>query len=202
MGASLPVDPANPPAPQAGHWIHARRTVLPKRLVGPAPEPHELAAIFGAAAAAPDHGQVLPWRFVLVPLERREVLADVFEQALVERDASAEPEQRAQAREKAHRAPVVALLVVHGGRGDPAIDWNERLISAGCAVQNVMLMATELGFGSALTSGKAMKSPVLRRRFGLHEQEQAVCFVSVGRVASPRPARPRPTVSDYLSVLE
>ncbi|MEZ5706387.1 MAG: nitroreductase family protein [Burkholderiaceae bacterium] len=202
MGVSLPAESGNHATLDAGHWIHARRTVLPKRLVGPGPEPAELAAIFGAAAAAPDHGQLLPWRFVLVPLERRDALADVFEQALVERDAAAEPEQRAQAREKAYRAPVVALLVVHGGRGDPAIDWNERLISAGCAVQNVLLMATSLGFGSSLTSGKAMMSSVLRRRFGLHEHEQAVCFVSVGSVASSRPDRPRPTLSDYLSVLE
>ncbi|MEZ5703116.1 MAG: nitroreductase family protein [Burkholderiaceae bacterium] len=100
MGVSLPAESGNHATLDAGHWIHARRTVLPKRLVGPGPEPAELAAIFGAAAAAPDHGQLLPWRFVLVPLERRDALADVFEQALVKRDAAAEPEQRAQARRR------------------------------------------------------------------------------------------------------
>ena len=186
----------------AARWIHARRTVLPKRLVEPGPSQAEFEAIFGAAAAAPDHGQLLPWRFVLVPDTRRDALADVFEQALLERDAAAEPAHRAKAREKAFRAPTLALLIVDGGRGDPAIDWNERLISAGCAIQNVLLMATALGFGSALTSGKAMKSPVLRSRFALREQEQAVCFVSVGRIAGSRPKRPRPTLPDYVSVME
>ena len=184
-----------------GETIHARRTVLPKRLVAPGPDEAACAEIFGAAAAAPDHGQLLPWRFVRVPESRRAVLADVFEQALLERDAEALPAQRARAREKAFRAPTLALLIVDGARGDPAIDLHERLISAGCAVQNVLLMATAMGWGSALTSGKAMTSRVLRACFALAPGEHAVCFVNLGQVASQHPARPRPALPDYMTVL-
>lgn len=38
--------------------------------------------------------------------------------------------------------------------GDPDIDASERLISAGCAIQNILLTAHAIGFGAALTSGK------------------------------------------------
>lgn len=185
----------------AADLIHARQTVLPKRLLAPGPDADQLQALLGAAAAAPDHGQLLPWRFVIVPRSERVSLAEVFAQALRERDAGATPEQLDQAREKAHRAPLLLLLVVDGLRGDPAVDLAERILSAGCAVQNMLLMATAMGYGSALTSGKALGSRALRQRFGLGEGEQALCFLSVGKVAARRPARTRPTVTDYCSTL-
>jgi len=138
---------------------------------------------------------------IAVPDAQRERLAEVFGQALLERDAGATPEQVAQAREKAHRAPWLMLVVVDGLRGDPAVDLAERILSAGCAVQNVLLMATALGFGSALTSGKALKSTSLRTLFGLHDGEHALCFVSVGTVRARKPARVRPAVAEFLSTL-
>lgn len=185
----------------AADLIHARQTVLPKRLLAPGPDADQLQALLGAAAAAPDHGQLLPWRFVIVLRTERASLAEVFAQALRERDASATHEQLDQAREKAHRAPLLLLVVVDGHCGDPAVDLAERILSAGCAVQNMLLMATALGYGSALTSGKALGSQALRQRFGLGTGEQALCFLSVGTVAARRPARMRPTVADYCSTL-
>ena len=193
--------PANDWPAVAGELIQARQTVLPKRLLCPGPDAAQQHSILAAAAAAPDHGQLLPWRFIAVPDAQRERLAEVFGQALLERDAGATPEQVAQAREKAHRAPWLMLVVVDGQRGDPAVDLAERILSAGCAVQNALLMATALGFGSALTSGKALKSDSLRALFGLQAGEQALCFVSVGTVRARKPARVRPAVAEFLSTL-
>ncbi len=197
-----PMPHALPACAQAAHdLIQARQTILPKRLLSPGPGEAALQAILTAAAAAPDHGQLLPWRFVLVPTNQRAALGDVFQQALCARDPLATADQLAQAREKAFRAPVLLLLVVDGERGDPDIDLHERLISAGCAVQNMLLMATALGFGSAITSGKALKSAPLRSLFGLKALEHAPCFVSLGTVQSSRPARARPVPGDCVTVL-
>jgi nitroreductase len=185
----------------ASELIQARQTVLPKRLVDPGPDAQQTQLILAAAAAAPDHLQLLPWRFILVPQEQRATLAEVFAQALLQRDASASPEQVAQAREKAFRSPLLMLLVVDGARGDPEVDLNERILSAGCAVQNMLLVATAQGFGSALTSGKALKSGTLRACFDLGPADHALCFVSIGSVASSKPARVRPVVADYVHTL-
>lgn len=185
----------------AAQLMQSRQTILPKRLVAPAPDADQLAQILGAASTAPDHGQLLPWRFVLVPLEARGALAQVFGAALLERDAQATPEQVAQAQEKAYRSPLLLLVVVDAERGDPAVDLYERIASAGCAVQNMLLMATALGFGSALTSGKALKSVGLRALFGLGQGDHALCFVSVGTVQSRKSLRTRPLVGDYVSTL-
>ena len=96
------------------------------------------------------------------PQAARCALADVFAEALRERDDAASEEQLAQAREKAFRAPLLMLAVVRTGSLNSEIPPHERLLSAGCAIQNMLLMATAMGFGSALTSGKAMQSVALR----------------------------------------
>ena len=189
------------PTTLVAELMQSRQTILPKRLVAPGPDAGQLNCIWAAAATAPDHGQLVPWRFVLVPSTARTRLADSFASALLERDAQATKEQQAQAREKAHRSPLLMLLVVDGGRGDAGIDLHERILSAGCAVQNMLLMATALGFGSALTSGKALKSSCLRQLFALSAQEHALCFVSIGSVQSRKADRARPLPHDFSSCL-
>lgn len=181
--------------------MQSRQTILPKRLVAPGPDADQLAQILDAAGHAPDHGELLPWRFVIIPQAARAALGTVFAQSLLERDASALPVQVEQAREKAHRAPLLMLVVVDDQQGDANIDGAERLLSAGCAVQNMLLVATALGFGSALTSGKALKSSALRALFALGPHAHAVCFLSIGTAVRHRPARLRPTAADYVTYL-
>ncbi len=181
--------------------MQSRQTILPKHLVAPGPDDGQLTLLLQAAASAPDHGRLLPWRFVVVPQAARERLAEVFGAALRERDPAATTLQVAQAREKAHRAPLLLLAVVDAQCGDPAIDLHERTVSAGCAIQNLLLMATALGFGSALTSGKALRSTGLRALFRLNAAEVALCFISVGSVRARKPARLRPVPSDFVSHL-
>ncbi|MEO7886711.1 MAG: nitroreductase family protein [Polaromonas sp.] len=189
------------PAQLTAALMQSRQTILPKRLAAPGPDAKQLGMILNAAATAPDHGQLLPWRFVLVPQAARARLAAVFGAALVERDAQATPEQIVQACEKAHRAPLLMLVVVDGECGDAGVDLPERMVSAGCAVQNILLMATALGYGSSLTSGKALKSGGLRRLFDLADGEHALCFVSVGTAQSRKPPRLRPVPADFVSSL-
>lgn len=185
--------------------IDARRTVRPRHLHAPGPDDEQLAHIVRAAAAAPDHGELRPWRFVLVTPASRPALAEAFERALVQRDPLATATQREQAREKAFRAPTLLLAIVRLARPDAAdaadIPDDERLVSAGCAIQNMLLMATSLGFGSALTSGKAMASAVLANLFSVTAQEQAVCFVSLGTAAKRKPARVRPDPASFVRTL-
>jgi nitroreductase len=185
----------------AAALMQSRQTILPKRLVDPGPDSAQLELVLSVAASAPDHGQLMPWRFVVVPREARGRLGAVFAAALRLRDPKASPEQLAQAEEKAHRAPVLILVVVDTERKDATIPAHERILSAGCAIQNMLLMATAMGFGSALTSGKAMSAAPLRQLFGLIASELALCFVSIGTATTRKPARLRPAVADYVSYL-
>ncbi|MEO8124114.1 MAG: nitroreductase [Burkholderiales bacterium] len=208
--AGLPA--ADNPAAWALTLIQTRQTVLPRRLVAPGPDDAQQRLLFEAAAAAPDHEQRLPWRFIVVPHDRRDRLADAFAQALLERDPAALPRQVEAAREKAHRAPFVMLALARlvdddvsvTGQGSDArtiVPAPERWISLGCAIQNMLLLAHAMGYGAALTSGQAIVSPALRELFALGPGEEPVCFVNIGTVSQRKPMRPRPDAKRFVSSL-
>jgi nitroreductase len=184
----------------ASQWMASRQTVLPKRLVAPGPSAAELDQLFQAAAAAPDHDLINPWRFLIIPEHKRLDLGELFAAALLERDPSASPDQLAQARDKALRAPLLMVLIVDEAKGSAEIDLLERVLSAGCAVQNVMLLAQAMGYGSGLTSGKALKAASFRAGLGLNPSEHAICCLSVGTVSSRKPFKARPEVAQFTRV--
>ncbi|MFN3612118.1 nitroreductase family protein [Tepidimonas sp.] len=105
--ATAPITPTPAGHPDeaawALQWITERRTVLPKRLVAPGPTPDQIEQLLAAAAAAPDHRQLVPWRFIEIPASARAMLGEVFAEALRERDPGALEEELARAREKAQR---------------------------------------------------------------------------------------------------
>ncbi|MBI2318935.1 MAG: nitroreductase [Betaproteobacteria bacterium] len=183
--------------------IHSRQHISPKRLGDPGPTHEQIETILNAAGAAPDHGLLTPWRLVIVPAHRRPLLADAFAEALEERDAEATEAQKQDAREKAYRSPFLLMVVA---RLDPELGPThpqERLISAGCAIQNMLLAAHAMGFGAGLSSGRALYSQRMRLLFNLSAHEQPLCFLSAGTVLRHKPGRqkPRPAMADYTSTL-
>jgi nitroreductase len=172
--------------------IMSRVNVSPKRLIAPGPSPPQLASLMSLAAAAPDHGLLTPWRFVVIPVDKRYLLAEVFAFALIDRDPGATLAQIGAAREKAHRAPLLMVAVASLGPREPDIPVLERMVSMGAAIQNVLLGAHALGFGAGLTSGQAMSSPRLHELLRLADGEVPVCCVNIGTVAKAKPGRLRP----------
>jgi nitroreductase len=138
---------------------------------------------------------------VLVPQDKRGLLAEAFAAALIERDPSAGGSAIEQAREKAFRGPLLLLAVSRRGPAEPDIPSQERLVSLGCAIQNLLLAAHAMGYGCGLASGQAMGSTALRTLFRLVPGEEAVCFVSVGTVSKHRPPRERPPLTHILATL-
>jgi nitroreductase len=182
--------------------IGSRCNVSPRRLVEPGPSAEQLHALLTLAAAAPDHGLLTPWRFILVPPAERHRLAEAFALALIDRDPGATLEQIESAREKAHRAPLLMVAVACLGTREPDTPALERMISMGAAIQNLLLGAHAMGFGAGLTSGQAMASPRLRELCRLAKGEVPVCCVNIGTVSRPRPtSRLRPAPADILSDL-
>ena len=200
------MNPCQSPSPGAAEGLlesmRRRSQTGPRHLVEPGPDEVQRRQLFEAAATAPDHGQILPWRFVLIHAQARARLGMAFEQALLERDAQAGDDERGRAREKASRAPFLALAVVReGGDAQEHIRVHERMVSLGCALQNLLLMAHAQGFGAGLVSGLAMESRALREFCALSEHERAVCFVAVGTVARGREPRQRPPLERLVSEL-
>jgi nitroreductase len=181
--------------------IHSRQHTSPKRLGEPGPSHEQVEQILSAAGAAPDHGLLHPWRLIVIPPERRHLLAEAFADALVMRDGEASEEQKQDARAKAFRGPFLVLVVA---RLDPElgpIHPQERIVSAGCAIQNMLLTAQAMGFGAGLSSGRALHSPPMTNLFDLSAHEQPLCFMTLGTVLVHKSPRPRPDMTFYTTTL-
>lgn len=184
----------------ANALIHSRQHVSPKRLIAPGPNPSQKLEILNAAGAAPDHGKITPWHFYEVSQESRNLLGDLFADALITRDPSATSTQIDEAKQKAFRGPLLLLVTARLNNELDNIPEQEKLISAGCAIQNVLLMANALGFGSGLSSGKALYSQKMRELFLLKDKEQPLCFITIGTISAHKPNKQRPDASSYSSV--
>ena len=180
--------------------IHGRVHVSPKRLGSPGPDEKQKQQILLAANAAPDHGRMMPWRFIEISKGSRSALGEVFYQCLKDRDHLATSLQLQEAREKALRGPLLLLAVLNTADEAHEISKEEKLISLGCAIQNVLLSAYALGFGSGLSSGKALQSQRMRDLFKLGKQEDPICFITIGTVTKNKLGRPRPSLAKYYSV--
>ena len=187
--------------PDLLHHITARRHVSLRRLTEPGPDDAVLQSILAAAASAPDHGRLRPWRFILVPAHRRADLGAAFVETLVARDPACSEEARAAACAKAYNAPCLLVAVLCDDPAADAIPRDEKLVSLGCAIQNMLVAAQARCFASGLASGAGMGAPALRRLLGLEPHEQAVCFIGFGSAEAGAPSRPRPGPDTFFSSL-
>ena len=184
----------------ANALIHSRQHVSPKRLIDPGPNSSQKLEILNAAGAAPDHGKITPWHFYEVSSKSRNLLGNLFADALIERDPSATLNQVDEAKQKAFRGPLLLLATVNLNNELDNIPEQEKIISAGCAIQNILLIANALGYGSGLSSGKALYSQKMRELFLLKDKEQPLCFITIGTISTHKPNKKRPDVSSYTSM--
>lgn len=164
-----------------------RRSVSPRRLQAPGPNPDELDAILQAGLRAPDHGGLHPWRVIEFPAQNREALASCFEREKLRRDPLAGPSDLKRAREHATRAPLLLGFVV-APRERSKIPAREQWLSAGAALGNILSAAHQLGYGAIVLSGERCFDEALARQVGVLPGEYLVGFISMG---SPTEAPPQ-----------
>jgi len=96
--------------------------------------------------------------------------------------------------------PLLLLAIADYQDENDDISKQEKLISLGCAIQNILLSAYAFGFGSGLSSGRALQSDRIRALFQLKKGEEPICFITIGTVQKNKPGRIRPSLSEYHSI--
>ena len=175
--------------------IFARRSI--GRMEEPAPSDDDLRTMLSAALAAPDHGELSPWRFVVLRGDGKDAFGEVLADAYVRRaeavGAEPHPDKLAKERTKLGRAPVVVVVAaVH--RHDPKIPWIEQQAAAAAAAQNLMLAATALGYGSMWRTGDPAYDDSVKGALGVSEHDAIVGFIYLGTPkagAEKDPRRPQ-----------
>src|SRR5262245_59936297 len=85
-------------------------------LGAPPPSKEAIAAMLEAAAHAPDHGRLQPWRLILIEGDARRVLGEMLADSLARRNPVAGDQALAREREKALRAPLIVVVATRCDR--------------------------------------------------------------------------------------
>ena len=162
------------------------RRVSGSILIEPAPDDLELHSMLSAAARAPDHGRLRPWRFVILRGAARKRLGAIMGQAYRRRHPDATPGQIEKETSKPLRAPLVVVVAakINQQSSIPAI---EQILCAGAAAQNIMVAAFALGYGCAWKTGDAAYDPEIKLAFDLAPSDAIVGFLYLGTNQSPPP---------------
>ncbi len=169
--------------------LETRRSGKPREMIAPGPNEAELTRILTIAARTPDHGKLFPWRFVTIAPDQREALADLLIAALPESDPDAGPAHVAKAREFAHQAPSLVVLVAAPIADHKIPQWEQQL-SVGAAGMNLLLAAHALGFVASWITGWAAYSERVRAAF-CAPGERIAGFIFIGSPGAPLVERPR-----------
>jgi nitroreductase len=186
----------NLPAPGAIDLLLTRRSGSAKAMTGPGPNEDELRTILTAAARAPDHGKLFPWRFILFEGEARARFGEALAECLPKEEAT--PERMAMERGRFLRAPVIVGVVSRVREGIPIPVWEQEL-SAGAVCQTMLVAATAMGYvANWLTEWYAF-SPKVGERLGLGEGERIAGFIYIGKSAQQLDERVRPELDKLIT---
>jgi nitroreductase len=174
--------------------IKSRRE--PAKLTEPVPPEAVLSAAFTAAATAPDHKLLRPWRFMKIEGEARKEFGELMAQSLKGRMPEADAAALEREKAKALRAPLIVVAIATIKPGAPEV---EQILAAGAAVQNFTLALHGSGFGSFWRTGDAAYDPVVKKGLGLGEADHIVGFIYVGTVGAMGPEKKRQTDQEIVS---
>lgn len=156
--------------------IKKRRSI--GKLGEPAPNSDEINQMLEAAVLAPDHNELRPWRFVVLQGDDKSKMSQVLLDALFQREQEPTQGQIEKEKSKLERAPlVIAVAVKHL---ETKIPDDELLSAAAAATQNLLLVATALGYGSMWRTGEVVYDANIKRALGLDPDDKVIGFIYIG----------------------
>ena len=177
--------------------LSTRRSGKPRDLGDPGPSAAQRDAMLAIAARTPDHGKLAPWRFVVVPADRRQALADKLVAAFRAERPSAGPGEIDGVVQFARQAPAL-VVVLASPKADSHIPLWEQDLSAGAACMNLLHAAHAMGFAGGWLTGWAAFSDTVRDLFG-RNPERIAGFVVLGTPLRPLDERPRPAMEQLVT---
>jgi nitroreductase len=178
------------PDPAALQFLSQRRSYPAKIMSGPGPTPDELTPILTAALRVPDHGQLAPWRLIVLTGKALTRLADTAEARA--RALNLDAELTSKARGQFDRSPL-AIAVVFAPKPSPKVPEVEQLYSTGALCVGILNAAQAAGWAACWLSGWVSHDRAfLTDAAHLAPHESLAGFIHIGRETTPATDRPRP----------
>jgi len=176
--------------------LKSRRSGRPREMVGPGPSDEELRQILEVAMRVPDHGKLVPWRFVIVGKDQREQFALLLRRALQEEDECAGPAHHEKADQFARQGEALIVLISSPTRQHKIPVWEQEL-SAGAAAMNLLHAAHAFGYVGGWLTGWEAYSPKVNAAFAKPD-ERIAGFIYLGSPGRDLEERPRPDPAEIV----
>jgi nitroreductase len=164
------------------------------RLTEPAPTDDHLRQILEAGAAAPDHGELRPFRFTILRGPGLDAFGEVLEEAYFRRctdtGKAPVPAKAQKERTKLNRAPLV-LVVSAVRQPSEKIPWVDQRDAAAAATENILLAAHALGYGAMWRTGDPCSDEYVMKALGLTGEDSIVGFVYLGTLYEGKELPPK-----------
>ncbi|AKC86056.1 nitroreductase family protein [Pseudoxanthomonas suwonensis] len=171
--------------------LDQRRSVPSMQLGEPGPDEATLLRMLASAVRVPDHGKLVPFRFLRIAGDARHALGAFLAERALQRDPQAAPHQIDKDRQRFSHAPLVVAVVARLQAGHK-VPEQEQLLSAGCVCFALLQAAQALGFGAQWLTAWMAYDPEVARVLGLAGHERVVGFVHIGTPLQDVPERERP----------
>lgn len=156
------------------------------------PTREQIERLLEAATHAPNHHKVQPWKFIVLAGRARVELGELMAERLAGRlDGTVGDKGQAileKERNKLLRSPVV-IIVAAGKPTQPKVLEIENVEAVAAAVQNMLLVAEEMGLACMWRTGDAAYDPHVKRWLGLAPEDHIISFLYVGFPAISQPER-------------
>jgi nitroreductase len=173
------------------HALDARRSVPAKQLGEPGPDAATLMRMLTSAVRVPDHGKLVPYRFLRLAGDARHSLGAFLAERALQRDPQVSPAQLDKDRHRFSHAPLI-ITVIASPRPSPKVPEAEQLMTAGCVCFALLQAAQALGFGAQWLTAWMAFDPAVHAHLGLAEGEQIAGFIHIGTPKTEVPERERP----------
>ncbi|HUI97537.1 MAG TPA: nitroreductase [Xanthobacteraceae bacterium] len=184
--------------PDALSLLRTRRSVKPVELAGPGLSAAEVETLLTIASRVPDHGKLVPWRFIVFDGDARLAAGAAIAEVFRAKYPDAKSEQIEFERLRLARAPLVIAVVSRAMPHVKIPEW-EQVLSAGAAAMSLVFAAHALGYAANwITEWYAYDRAVLDS-LGLAPHEKIAGFIHIGRHASRAEDRPRPALSEIVT---
>jgi len=167
-----------------------------KDLVEPGPNKEELQFIAQAALRAPDHNELIPFRFVIIEGAARERLADLFE-AYAKREGKSEESCRIE-RSRALQVPVTITVIARIDLSHPLVPAHEQWTCIGGAITNALNALHTMGYAGKMLSGGKVRDQILNQAF-CQTGERLVGWIVAGSPIKPPRAKTQKSTEKILS---
>jgi len=175
-----------------------RRSAKPRDLAEPGPSPAQLDRILAAATRTPDHGKLAPWRFVVVPQDKRDAFHALLERAYRSERPEAGKVELEAVRQFAYQAPALVVALSAPAHASHIPVWEQQL-SAGAACMNLLVATHAEGLSGGWLTGWAAYSDIVRDAFG-GQDERIAGFLFLGTPTRDLEERPRPEREAVVSI--